>query len=295
MQLLIHLFKQTGQNLRRTWGTQVMTLITVSLSVLIFAFFFLVYSNMLRAGERLGDDVRLIVYLQEEIPTAQRQPLEKKIREFGEVEKIVFVSRAEAFSRLTSQLGEDKDVLADLGPDFLPPSVEVYPRRTLKGLTQIAALSDQLLTVPGVSKVQYGREWLTRFGHFTSLLRLVVFLSGGLLIVSTTFIVSYTIRLTVLSRQNELEVLRLLGASSAYLRVPLLLEGLLQGIAGSGIGLIALYSLYLWITARFGGGGFLNLFDLTFFPAPVTAAILLGSVVLCSCGSLISIRRFMRI
>lgn len=295
MQFLIHLLKQTGKNLRQTWGTQVMTLLTVSLSVMIFAFFFLIYTNMIQAGERLGDDVRLIVYLQDEVPAQQRPQMEKKIREFSEVEKIVFVSRADAFARLGDQLGKDKDVLADLGPDFLPPSIEVYPQRTLKGLTHIAPLSEQLLTLPGVAKVQYGREWLTRFGHFVSLLRLIVFLSGGLLIVSTTFIVSYTIRLTVLSRQNELEVLRLLGASSAYLRVPLLLEGLLQGVAGSGIGLVALYSLYLWITSRFGGPGFLSLFDLTFFPPSITAAILLGSMVLCACGSLISIRRFMRI
>src|SRR3990167_7281787 len=109
MQFLAYILRQTGKNLRQTWGTQVMTLLTVTLSVLIFAFFFLIYTNMLRASARLGDDVRLIVYLDREVAEQMRQGLEKKIRAFGPVEKIVFVSRAEAFARLSTQLGEEKD------------------------------------------------------------------------------------------------------------------------------------------------------------------------------------------
>ncbi len=290
-----YILSQTSRNLKQTWGTQFMTLMTVTLSVLIFAFFFLVYSNMMQAGARLGDDVRLIIYLDDEIIPEMRQQIEKKIRDFNEVEKIVFVSRQEAFQRLGNQLGKEKDVLSDLGPEFLPPSIEVYPLKNLKSLTHINQFSDYLLTLPGVSKVQYGRTWLKRFGYFTSLLRFVVVISGGLLILSMTFIVSYTIRLTVVTRHEELEILRLLGATSAYVRVPLLLEGLLQGLLGSALGLSSLYFLYHWITQRFSGPGFLQLFEFSFFPPYIIGAILLTSIVLCTGGSLISIRRFLRI
>lgn len=120
MHFLAYILRQTGKNLRQTWATQVMTLLTVTLSVLLFAFFFLVYTNMLRASARLGDNVRLIVYLTQDIPEQMRPEIEKKIRNFGAVEKIVFVSRAEAFDRLSAQLDKEKDVLNDLGSDFLP-------------------------------------------------------------------------------------------------------------------------------------------------------------------------------
>ena len=295
MQFLAYILRQTGKNLRQTWVTQVMTLLTVTLSVLIFAFFFLIYTNMIRASERLGNDVRLIVYLDQEITAQMRPGIEKKIREFGPVEKIVFVSRPEAFSRLSAQLGKEKDVLNDLGADFLPPSIEVYPLKNLNNLTKISQFSDFLLTLPHASKVQSGSDWLRRFGYFTNLLRVVVLLSGGLLIISMTFIVSYTLRLTVLSRQGELEILRLLGATSAYIRLPLLLEGMLQGILGSTLGLVSLYILYQYIASRFSGPGFLRLFDFAFFPPELTAAILLAGIVLCTVGSLFSIRRFIRI
>lgn len=295
MQFLAYILRQTGKNLRLTWGTQILTLLTVTLSVLMFAFFFLIYTNMIRAGARLGDDVRLIVYLDQEVSEQMRPGLEKKIRDFGPVEKIVFVSRAEAFARLSAQLDKEKDVLNDLGPDFLPPSIEVYPLKTLEDLTKISEFSDFLLTLPHAAKVQSGSDWLRRFGYFTNLLRVVVLLSGGLLIITMTFIVSYTLRLTVLSRQGELEILRLLGATSAYIRLPLLLEGMLLGFLGSGLGLAALYLLYHWISGRFSGPGFLRLFEFAFFPPEVTAAILLAGIVLCTGGSLFSIRRFIRI
>jgi cell division transport system permease protein len=295
MQFLANILCQAGKNFRQTWGTQIMTLLTVTLSVLIFAFFFLIYTNMLSASARLGDDIRLIVYLDQDITAQMRPGLEKKIRDFGPVEKIVFVSRTEAFARLSAQLGKEKDVLNDLSPEFLPPSIEVYPLKTLDNLTMISQFSDFLLTLPNAAKVQSGSDWLRRFGYFTNLLRIVVVLSGGLLIISMTFIVSYTIRLTVLSRQNELEILRLLGASNAYIRLPFLLEGALQGFLGSSLGLAALYSLYQWITNRFSGPGFLKIFEFAFFPTGITASILLVGIILCTISSLFSIRRFIRI
>lgn len=295
MKALGMILRQAGRNYRQTWGTQLMTLLTVVLSVLIFSFFFLVYMNMLRASDRLGDDIRLIVYLDSE-PVPELQPqIGRKIREFSEVEKIVFVSRQEAYNRLAKQLGSDRDVLADLGPGFLPPSIEVFPKKNLKNLARIEEFARYLHTLPGAAKVQYGHGWLQRFSYFTNLLQIIVLMSGGLLILSMTFIVSYTIRLTVIARQEELEILRLLGASSFYVRGPLLIEGMLQGLLGSGLGLYSLYLLFHWIAHKFSGPGLLNLFDFRFF-SPMMVAIILGvSVLLCAAGTIISIRKFLRI
>lgn len=295
MQFLAYILRQTGKNLRQTWGSQILTLLTVTLSVLIFSFFFLIYTNMIKAGERLGDDIRLVVYLDQEIPELTRPEIEKHIRGFGPVEKITFVSRTEAFVRLSNQLGKEKDVLSDLGPDFLPPSIEVYPPKNLYDLSKISKFSDFLQTMPHAVKVQSGSDWIRRFSYFINLLRVVILLSGGLLVISITFMISYTLRLTVLSRQAELEILRLLGASSAYIRMPFMLEGMLQGVTGSGLGLASLYLLYQWIAGQFSGPGFLGLLDLDFFPPKFTASILLAGVVLCITSTLFSIRRFIRI
>jgi cell division transport system permease protein len=270
-----------------------MTLITVSLSVLIFSFFFLVFLNLKQVGAQLGTNIRLIIYLDDEIPAAIQPQYIKKITSFNKVEKIVFKTRKDALANLSKQLGSDKDVLTDLKADFLPPSIEIYPRRDLASLTRIKDFSDFLSTLPGARKVQYGREWIERLGYFTQLIRLIVVLSGSLLVLTATFMVSSTIRLTVVSRDTELEILRILGASKGYIQIPLIIEGTLQGILGSGLGLLCLYLLFSYIRDRFTGPGLLSIINFSFLPPPVTAAILISSILLCTLGSIISIRKFL--
>jgi cell division transport system permease protein len=286
---------QTNRNLQKTWATQFMTLLTVSLSVLIFSFFFLIYTNMIKAGERLGDDLRLTIYLEEEPVLEMQSQLVKKITNFNPVEEIRFTSRDDAYNRLATQLGDNVDVLDDLDPSFLPPSIEVYPKKSLSSLAQIKRFSEYLSTLPGAIKVQYGQEWIERFNYFTKLLRIIVLLSGALLILTTTFMVAYTIRLAVVARQAELEILRLLGATNGYIRTPFLIEGFLQGLLGSTLGLSALFFLFRWIELHFSGPGFLQLVEFAFFSPTIIGIIIAASITLCTGGSFSSMRKFMRI
>lgn len=295
MSFWVTVIRQVGRNFRQTWPSQLMTLLTVSLSVLIFALFYLIYTNMLHAGDQLGDELRLIVYLEDEPGPEMKIQLKNKITSFDEVEEIRFVSRNEAYEKFAEQLGDNRDVLEDMPKDFLPPSIEVTPMKNLKSLTQIKLFSGYLSRLPGTLKVQYGEDWMERFYNFTQLLSIVVLLSGSLLILTTIFMVSYTIRLTIMGRQDELELLKLVGATNNYIRTPFLLEGLVQGFVGSIFGIMALYILFRWITDKFSGPGFLKLVDFTFFP-PGTILTLIGvSILLCTVGSHTSMRKYLKI
>jgi len=195
MSFIFAIIRQVFRNFRQTWLSQFMTLLTVSLSVFIFAFFYLVYNNMLTIGDKLGYDLRLIVYLEEEpIPELQEQ-LKRKILAFDEVEDIQFISKAEAFERFRAQLGDDEDVLEDMPQDFLPASIEVVPLKNLRSLNQVKLFSEYLSKLPGTIKVQYGQDWIERFYYFTRLVSIIVVLSAGLLILTSVFMVSYKIRL----------------------------------------------------------------------------------------------------
>lgn len=294
MKLIVTSFVQAGRNFTHTWGSQIMTLLTVSLSVLIFSFFFLIYTNMMKAGVQIGGDLRLVVYLEEEPLPEMLTQLGNKISAFSKTEKITYVSRQDAFDRLSQQLGGNQDVLANLDKSFLPPSIEVYPQKNLRDLAQIELFSKYLSKLPGAIKVQYGQGWIERFNYFTKLLRIIVLLSGGLLILTTTFMVAYTVRLTVVARQAELKILRLLGATNSYIRTPFLLEGLLQGLLGSALGLLSLWLLFGWIKNRFNAPSFFDFFEFTFFSSTTIGIILAVSVGLCIGGSISSMRRFLR-
>ncbi|MBE0583455.1 MAG: ABC transporter permease [Desulfofustis sp.] len=286
--------RQVGRNIRQTWPSQFMTFLTVSLSVLIFAFFYLVYNNMLNVGNKLGDDLQLIVYLEEEPGIEMQEQLRRKILAFDEVEDIRFISRSEAYDRFANQLGENRDVLNDMPRDFLPASIEVVPMKDLRSLSQVKLFSDYLSKLPGTLKVQYGQDWIERFYYFTRLLSIIVLLSGGLLILTSVFMVSYTIRLTILGRQAELELLKLVGATNNYIRTPFLIEGILQGLFGSTLGIISLFSLFQWIKIKFSGPGILSLFEFSFFQPQTIVTILIISIVLCAVGSYSSMQKFLR-
>ncbi|MDP3695561.1 MAG: permease-like cell division protein FtsX, partial [Desulfocapsaceae bacterium] len=204
MNFWFSIFRQTGRNLRQTWTTQFMTCLTVSLSVLIFSFFYLIYLNMLSAGDKVTDDLRLVVYLDEEPGPEMQKQLRLKISQFDQVQDIKFISREEAYNRFAEQLGDNRDVLTDMPTDFLPASIEVIPLKTLHSLSQIKLFSEYLATLPGSQKVQYGQKWVERFYYFTQLLSIIVLLSGVLLILTATFMVASTIRLTIFGRQEEL-------------------------------------------------------------------------------------------
>lgn len=286
--------RQAARNLRQTWASQLMTLLTVSLSVLIFAFFYLIYTNMLTMGARLGDDLRLIVYLEDEPGPEMQQQLRNKITNFDKVEEIRFYSKKDAYNKFAEQLGDNSDVLDDMPTDFLPASIEVIPLRNLRSLKQVKLFSEYLKKLPGTLKVQYGQEWVERFYYFTRLLSIVVLLSGSLLILTTIFMVAYTIRLTIMGRQAELELLNLVGATNNYIRTPFLLEGLLQGLFGSCLGVVSLFMLFQWIKIKFTGPGILTLFDFTFFNPSTIATIVILSIALCTIGSYTSIQKFLR-
>ena len=291
MPFLTVVLRHTLRNMRFTWKSQIMTLFTVGLSVLIFSFFYLIYCNALNLSEDLSDDLRLIVYLDDEPAEALKAEYERKILKFDQVERIDFISRGQAYQRFEKQLGADSDVLVGVPEDFLPPSIEVYPVRSLDSLSRIKRFSDYLLTLPGVLKVQYGKEWIERFYSFIQLMRVVILLSGFLLVMTTTFMVAHTIRLTLLARQKELELLRLVGATASYIRMPFLVEGALQGLLGASLGLTALFVLFQWIRLQFAGPAALTQAPFTFFSWLVVCGIVGIATLLCAIGSFSTTRQ----
>jgi cell division transport system permease protein len=295
LRCLAAVFNQTRRNFRQTWGTQVMTLLTVILAVLIFSFFFLLYTNMLTASASLDNELSLTVYFNQELEPALQQQYINRINAYQQTEKIVYVSRQDAYKEISQQLGDERDVLDDLDPTFLPPALRVYPTRNFTSLSSLQDFSVYLATLPGVTKVQYGREWMQRFSSFVQLLRIITILSGSLLLVSTTFMTAYTIRLTVMTRREELETLRMLGATNFFIKTPLLMEGLLHGFWGSILGLSSLYLLFQWILERFSGPGLITANRIHYFNPPFQLLIIVASLLLCMGSSMIAIRKFVRV
>jgi cell division transport system permease protein len=178
--------------------------------------------------------------------------------------------------------------------DLLPASLEITLKRGSRDSESVETFVSRLKKIQGIGEVQYGEEWVRKLTTFMQFSRFVVTLVGGFLLISVLFIVSNTIKLTIYARKDELELLSLVGATRFFIKAPFLIEGVIQGIAGSILALILLAGSYYALL--YNAADFLSLTPtssgLQFLPPAYLAGILLTGVFLGFIGSLTSLKRF---
>jgi len=180
-------------------------------------------------------------FLQKSVSPADLQELERRVRASPRVAGVRIVPPAEALERFRKDFPELDDILDNLASNPFPASLEARLKDTTRASEEIAAFVRDFRTARGVADAQYNRDWVDRMRSLSRLVRAVGFFLGGILVLASFFIISNVIKLNVLARKNEIEILRLVGATNLFIRVPFLLEGMVLGILGSLISLILLF------------------------------------------------------
>ena len=289
------LCRRAFYDLRQDLCAQFMTTIVVSLSILIFAFFTLLYFNLQRFVERFGTELGLTVFLTEDTPKDRIPGLYQDLAGLPGVEKVTYISSEEAFKRLENFLKDEKEVLEGVDPEFLPPSFEIQINRAIFQLERIKQLAGEIDKWPEVSKVQYGQEWIDRLYIFSGFIRIIVAITGILLLFTAAFVVTNTIKLTVYARQEELEIMRLVGATNMFIQGPFLVEAFLQGLLGSSLALGIVFAFYRFLQGIEAKSELLRGMNICFIPWHYTVAIISSSVLLCVLGTALAMRRFLRL
>jgi len=282
-------------DLRQHLGTQFMTTVVVSLSILIFTFFSLMYFNLQRFVERFGTELGLVIFLEETTLQDRIPVLYQDLARLSGVESVRYVSPEEAFKRLETYLHEEREVLAGVDPTFLPASFELQVNRAVFNLDRIGQLAAEIGAWPEISKVQYGQEWIHRLEVFSNVVRLIVLVAGVLLLFTATFVVASTIKLTVYARQDELEILRLVGATNVFIQGPFLIEAFLQGLVGSVLAVAFVFLCYRYLGGLLVHSEVLRGVAFSFLPWSYVATIVSSSVALCVFGTTLAMRRFLRL
>ncbi len=293
--LIGYFLKKALENFRINPFLSLVTLSTIAISMLILGLFALIYFNVQQFLQQWGDELQVTAYLEEKLSPEQTEVLRSKVADWPAVEKITYVSKERALARFRSQLREYAGILEGLRANPLPASLEIQLRPQVSRGENIEEFSSRLERQPGVAEVQYGKRWMAKLRIFVDVLKLVGITVGGLLLLATIFVVSNTIKLTFYSRQEELEIMRLVGATDFFIKAPFLIEGLLHGLCGA---LLATGCLLLLVFLLFSQ---LHL--------PLRLAVVPGSqptvqliagflglgLLLGGLGSALSLRRFLRL
>lgn len=244
------LFGEALRDLRRAGRVAVSAILLITLSLAAVGGFWLLSSNFGEAVTRWRERVRIIVYLKRELPMAERLALIERVTALPGVAVARYVGKAEALGTLREVLGKDASV-ADLLPvNPLPASVEVTP--TADGATPegARALLALLATLPEADEVGGGLDWVERLAQGQRLLTLFGLGIGAVLAVAAILTVTTATTIVLHARREEMEIMRLVGAPEHVVRMPLLLQGMMQGLLGAMVAIWLLIACYALIGPR---------------------------------------------
>ena len=246
-QALIIGFQATITNVRANMQTFLISVVTIAISIGILGVFLIIFFNLNGFLASWNKQVQLIVYLEDKISPAQKNNLEVMFKENSRVQSTEEVTKDKAWQDFRQIQIEKSGLEFDLGFNPLPSSYKLRFKLSDDRLTHISKFAEIVKGKAGVESVDYGKIWIARYEKFMVFCRVFLMATGALLSFGLILIISNTIRLSIYSRQDEIELMLLIGATPGFVKIPFLLEGFLQGLCGSilSLGLIGVTYYYL--------------------------------------------------
>jgi len=219
------------------------SILTIAVATIPLGGLWVVTGNMRALLDQFGSELQLTAFLESKVRSDEGRSLAARAMAIEGVERVEFVSQEQALERFRTRLGGSALVDA-LESNPLPASLMVALAPDARTPEAVAKVSESLHRIPGVEDVAGGETWIEGYGRALRLVRSAGVGLGSVLALATLLIVANTIRLAVYARRDELEILALVGASRSYVRVPFLLEGLVQGAIGGLLGVALLFAIF---------------------------------------------------
>jgi cell division transport system permease protein len=288
---LAYFFAEAATSLWRSRLMNALSVGTIAVSLFVLGAFLTIASNLNEVVARWSRKVQVTFYLTDGLEAPVRESLVGRLQDDPAVESVEVISRDQALQRFRSLFRDLQTLPDDLGENPFPASVEATLRPGRESPDEVKRLVAAFEKAPGVEEVQYDLLWIQRLATAIRLVRGVGALLGGILVLAGVFTISNVIRLTVYARQDELDIMRLVGATRVYVKGPFVVEGLIQGGLG---GLISVG--LLWAAFRVLARDALAASDLmgravVFLPLDVCVFIVAGGMAVGVIGSLLSLGR----
>ncbi|HWM93483.1 MAG TPA: permease-like cell division protein FtsX [Thermoanaerobaculia bacterium] len=252
-QALAYFFREALVNLLRGWKTSFVAVLTIAVSLLLGGAFLLASRNLLESVQRWRQEMRVVVYLRPATPDAVLARLAAEASRAPWVASAQAVSPQEARARFRDIFPGLSGLVEGWEEEPLPASIEVSLRDGRDGenrRAEVQAWIDGWRRRPEVEMVDDDREWLGQLETLVAIGRGIGLALSGVLLGAAIFTIGSVIRLTAFLHQEEISILRLVGATEFYIRGPFYTEGLLQGLIGGGLATGGLYLLYQAAAAR---------------------------------------------
>lgn len=294
MRKISYMLREAWANILTNRTTTMVAILTTAFTLACVGIFLLLYVNLRAAAGWLQDDIKIMVYLEDNVTGAATSEVEKQLQNDRAVAATHFISKEQALGEFKRQFPSDSRLLEGLGQNPLPASYVVSLNPQYRSPDVVKRWAERVSRLAGVSKVDYNRDWIDALSTIIRSIEMVAIAFGLVLSAAAVTIIANTIRLTVFARRGDIAILRLIGATKTFIRIPYLLEGAILGGVGSAISLGMLKLLYeLFRQQMRMSGPWGGLEDLMmFFPLSICLVLMAVGVGLGCVGSFISLRRF---
>lgn len=268
---------------RRAPLLSILGVTTIAFSLFAFGLFGLVALNIREALNSVEDRVEVRAFLVDGTSEAAIRTTMGDIGAFPEVRVVGYVSPDSALARSRQELEEFADVF---DASVLPGSLEIRVREGFRDPTTIQALVDRIASYPFIDDVRYGQEWVEKLYRVRTISVIAGIGLGVVFALVAILIIGSTIRMAVLARTREISIMRLVGATNGFIRLPFLIEGMLKGALGGALAVLFTWTAHQVISR--------TLFETVFFtPGQLLLGIVAGAT-LGLLGSQLSVGRHLR-
>ena len=229
LRTLSYHFKESLKGFQRTGVMAMATISTVAISLTILGAFLIFYANLTHLLHNLENHLQISFYLKSEATDEQIRELMDSLQSDQNIKQFEIISKEEALNALRKELSSEVHLLDNLIENPLPNSVQV----SLHPIQNWREFQERYEKLDAISDSTSGQEWVEKLMKLISASKSAGSVILILLGVANLFIIANTIRLTVFARRQEIEIMRLVGATNWFIRTPFLMEGVLQGILGA--------------------------------------------------------------
>jgi len=291
-----YFFRRALRNMQQSPVLSMASIGTIAVALALLAFFAIAVLNVQQLTASWGESLAIVAYLDEVPEDKVVKGWISDIEQYPEVDKVDFISREKAFERFRKRLGDDAELVEGLGPEVLPASLEISLADKWQNEIAMTGVVERLRVDHRFTDLQYGQGWLEKLEAFLLLLRISGAALGGFLVFAALVIVANTIKLTLYARQDELEAMTMVGATSLFIKLPFLVEGTLQGLFG-GLAALGLSFMVFEIVLQKSLGSLLlitGIDTIHFLPVVWQVMLIVGGGLIGLLGSLFALRKFVR-
>jgi cell division transport system permease protein len=286
IQIRYLLMEGLGGLIRRRLSGSVAIMI-MGAALLTLSIFSLVTINLDSVLQSLRGEIDVVVYLEDDIHPEDQARLHRDLAATNGVQFVSYLGRDQALERFRVELGDDAELLDALHENPLPASFELSLSTEGQDADRVRALTTMISGYPGVEEVVAQIDWVQRLDQIARTFTMVTLVIGLIVLVSSVFVISNTVRLTVEERADQIEIMKLVGATNAFIRTPFVLTGGLQGLVAGIIAMVVLVSAHGVVTT--------HLPELFFFGRGQLVGFTLLSAFLGALGSLLALRRHLKL